>query len=110
MTGRAASPAGQASVELLAFLPLVLLVALAVFSFAAAHAAHEEAGAAAEAGALALLQGRDAREAARAALPDPSRAEIDVAGTAVHVRVRPRLPIRALADRLTGDERAHAGP
>ncbi len=101
---------GQASVELVAFLPLVLLLALAVFAFAAAQAAREEAGAGAEAAALALLQGRDAHEAARAALPPASRARarIDVAGTSVRVHLRPRLPL--LADRLAADEEAHAAP
>jgi hypothetical protein len=108
----ARSEAGQASVELVAFLPLVLLIALAGFALAAAQAADEEAGSAAEAGALALLQGRDAREAARAALPAGSRprARIEIDGASVHVHVRPRLPIRSLADRLAGDEHAHAGP
>jgi hypothetical protein len=110
MTARA--DAGQASVELVAFLPLVLLIALTVFSFAAAQAADDEAGAAAEAGALAILQGRDPREAARNALPASSRgrAEIQIDGPSIHVRVRPSLPLRVLADRLTGDEHAHAGP
>jgi Flp pilus assembly protein TadG len=102
--------AGQASVELVAFLPLLLLVALAVFSFAAAQAAREEAGAAAEAAALALLQGRDARAAAQAALPPSSRARarIDISGASVRVHLRPRLPL--LADRLTANEEAHAEP
>ncbi|WP_051325079.1 pilus assembly protein TadG-related protein [Candidatus Solirubrobacter pratensis] len=103
---------GQASIELIAFLPLVLLIALAVFSFAAAQAAHEEAGAAAEAGALAILQGREPRQAARDALPEGTRerARIEVDGPSVHVHVRPNLPIAALADTLAADEHAHAGP
>jgi Flp pilus assembly protein TadG len=107
---RRCSQSGQASVELVAFLPLLLLIALAVFSFAAAQAAREEAGAAAEAAALALLQGRDAREAARAALPKASRerARISITGESVRVRLRPRLPL--LADRLAANEEAHAGP
>ncbi len=102
--------AGQASVELVAFLPFVLLLALAIFSFAAAQAAREEAGAAAEAAALALLQGRDAREAANAALPSASRprARIDIAGDAVRIHIRPRLPL--LADLLAADAESHAGP
>jgi hypothetical protein len=108
MTAR--SQTGQASIELVAFLPLVLLIALAVYSFAAAHVADEEAGAAAEAAALAVLQGNDPRDAALAALAPGSRgrAEIDVTGASVRVRLRPRLPIRALADRLTADVHAHA--
>jgi hypothetical protein len=101
--------AGQASVELVAFLPLVLLIALAVFSFVAAQAAREEAGAAAEAGALALLQGRDAHEAAQAALSPASRARarITVSGTSVRVHLRAHLPL--LANRLAATEEANAG-
>jgi hypothetical protein len=106
--------AGQASVELVAFLPLVLAVALAVLSAIAAHAAGEEAGQAAEAGALALLQGRDPRAAARAALPAATRprARISITGSQVHVHVRPALPlpIPGLPDRLAADEHADAGP
>ena len=103
---------GQASIELVAFLPLALLIALAVFSFLAAHSASEEAGAAAEAGALALLQGRDADTAARDALSSGTRdrAHIDVGTTTVHVTVRPRLPIPVLANQLTADEKASTGP
>lgn len=104
---------GQASVELVALLPLALVVALAIFSVVAAQAADEQAGAAAEAGALALLQGDDPRAAATAALPRDARrhATVVLAGRAVHVHVRPRLPlpIPGLAERLAGDARADAG-
>jgi hypothetical protein len=106
---------GQASIEVVGFLPLVLVIALAALSLIAAHAAGEQAGEAAEAGALVLLQGGgDAREAATEALPEPTRhrASIAVAGGRVHVRVLPRipLPIPGLAERLAGDARADAGP
>ena len=105
--------AGQASVELVAFLPLALVVALAIFSVVAAQAAGEQAGEAAEAGALALLQGGDPRAAATAALPKASRrrATVGLAGLEVHVHVRPRLPlpIPGLAERLAGDAHADAG-
>jgi hypothetical protein len=102
---------GQASIELVAFLPLVLVIALAVFSFLAAHAADEQAGAAAEAGALALLEGRDAETAVHDALPEGvrDRAHVDVDTTSVHVTVRPKLPIALLADHLTADERSTTG-
>jgi hypothetical protein len=110
----ARADSGQASVEVVAFIPLVLAVALALLSVGASHTAAEEAGQAAEAGALALLQGRDARAAANASLPAAARrrAEIAVRGTRVHVRVRPRLPlpIPGLADRLAADDHADAGP
>jgi pilus assembly protein CpaE len=59
---------GQASVELVALLPLAALVALAIGQLLAAGSARELAGNAAEAGAAALLQGTDPTAAARAAL------------------------------------------
>src|SRR5215212_5503279 len=79
---------GQATVEFVASLPLVLLAALAGAAVIAAHAAGEQAGQAAEAGAVAVLQGRDARAAARRALPAGARAHaaIDVRGRRVTVR------------------------
>ena len=106
---------GQASVEVVAFLPLVLLIALAAFTTVAAFAAEEQAGEAAEAAALALLQGGiDPRTAAKDALPKPARerSTITVVGSRVHVRVRPRivLPVPGLADRLAGEARSDAGP
>ncbi|RKQ91113.1 hypothetical protein C8N24_0930 [Solirubrobacter pauli] len=110
---RLASARGQATIELLGLLPLVVLIGLVGFSFVAASTAHEQAGEAAEAGALALLQGgSDARTAARDALPEHlrTRATITVTGRRVHVRVRPRLPIAALSDRLAGEAHADAGP
>jgi len=105
---------GQASIEVLGFLPLVGLIVLVAFTFVASHTAGEQAGEAAEAGALVLLQGGgDPREAARDALPKPvrRRATITVDGPRVRVRVRPRLvlPIPGLADRLAGEARADAG-
>ena len=105
---------GQASVELVAFLPLVLVVAFAIFCVVAAHAADEQAGEAAEAAALALLQGGDPRDAALAALPRTThrRSRITISGGQVTVHVRPRLPlpIPGLPERLAADARADAGP
>jgi hypothetical protein len=107
-----ASAAGQASVELVAFLPLVLAAALAGAVLLAGHAATEQAGQAAQAGAMALLQDRDPREAARRALPSGtrSRATIAVEGRRVTVTVRPSVPLSALAAALTAKETADAGP
>ena len=104
---------GQATVELLGLLPLLVLIALVGFTFVASYTAHEQAGEAAEAGALALLQGGiDARTAAREALPEPVRARstITVNDRRVHVRVRPRTPLPGLSNRLAGEARADAGP
>ncbi|HEX7291433.1 MAG TPA: hypothetical protein VF250_09935 [Conexibacter sp.] len=106
--------AGQAAVELVALLPLVVAVALAVLQALAAGLAVELAGHAAQTGAVALAQGRDGEAAARAALPGwaRSRLHVEVDGPRVRVRVTPpsllpgagaRLAATATAD--TGDGR-----
>jgi hypothetical protein len=93
---------GQASVELLAVLPLLLAVALAAAQLLAVGYSSVLAGNAAEAGALALAGGADVRAAARAALPGWSRAraKVSVSGGEVHVTMRPPALIRALAREL----------
>jgi hypothetical protein len=106
---------GQASVEVIGLLPLVALIALIAFTVIASHTAGEQAGEAAEAGALVLLQGgADPRAAAADALPETARkrATITITGRRVHVRVRPLLPlpIPGLPDRLAGEAHADAGP
>jgi hypothetical protein len=103
---------GQATVELVAFLPLLLAAGVAGAAFLAAHAAGEHAGSAAEAGAVALLQGGDPRAAARKALPASVRDEatIAVAGRRITVRVRPDLPVEPVARRLEAEATADAGP
>ena len=66
---RARRQRGQATVELVAMLPLLFVVAFAAAQLLMAGAAAEYAGHAAEAGAVALLEGRDAAAAARSAVP-----------------------------------------
>jgi hypothetical protein len=107
-----AASAGQASVELVALLPLAALIALAIGQLLAAGAARELAGNAAEAGAAAILQGADPTAAARDALPGWSRerAEVHVDGRRVEVRVRPRAVVPALAETLVATAAADAGP
>lgn len=102
---------GQASVELVALLPLLLAAGFGVFSLLGAGAAAEAAGASAEAGAIALVQGRDAEAAARAALGGwpGADARIRVEGRRVTVRVTPRSPLPALDDRLAATVSAEAG-
>ena len=104
------SERGQATVELAALLPLLAVIALAAYAMLAGLSAGEQAGVAAEAGAIALLQDREAAGAARAALPaDVRRAAIvRIADRRVTVAVRPRVPLvaRMLRARVT----AHAGP
>lgn len=106
------SSSGQATIELVALLPLVLAVGLVAAALVAGHSAGEQAGMAAQAGAMALLQGGDPREAARRALPAPARgrARIEVDGRRVTVRVRPRLPLAAVAGAMTAQVTADAGP
>ena len=106
---------GQASIEVLGLLPLVGLIALLALTMIASHTAGEQAGEAAEAGALVLLQGGgDPRSAAEDALSEATRKRttITVSGRRVHVRVRPQLalPIPGLGDRLAGEAHADAGP
>jgi len=62
------SASGQASVELVALLPLAALIALAIGQLLAAGSARELAGNAAEAGAAALLQGTDPTAADKATI------------------------------------------
>ena len=93
---------GQASVELLGALPLLLVLALTTLQLLAVGYASVLAGTAAEAGALALAAGGDARAGAHEALPGWSRARagVEVDGGRVAVRLRPPALIEALAERL----------
>lgn len=109
---RLADETGQASVELAVLAPLLVLVALAAAHLLAAGAAAVLADHAAEAGAIALLQGTDPAAAARAAVPGWSRGRIavQVKGRRVRVRLRPRAAIPALGGLLEAGGRADAGP
>ena len=93
---------GQASVELLGALPVVLLLGLACFQLLAVGYAKVHAGAAAEAGALALVAGGDPAAAARESLPGWSRAQARVVeeGGLVRVTLRPPSPLARLAREL----------
>jgi hypothetical protein len=93
---------GQAVVELLATLPLVLVIALVIAQVMAVGYASVLAGNAAEAGALAVAGGGDPRAAAREALPGWSRARgrVSVRGGEVMVHLRPPTLLRALSGRL----------
>jgi hypothetical protein len=99
---------GQATVELVAGLPLLLLAALLALQLLAAGFALTLADGAAEAGAMALASGRDAAPAARRALPGWARedAAVEVAGGRVTVRVRPPAPLGFVAERLSLDSTA----
>jgi hypothetical protein len=93
---------GQAVIELLAALPVVLAVAAAAAQLLAVGYSSVLAGNAAEAAALAVAGGGDPRAAAREALPGWSRAHVRVSvrGGEVHVNLRPPMLLRPLADEL----------
>jgi hypothetical protein len=103
---------GQATVELVGLLPLLVAIVFAATQLLAAGVASELAGHAAQAGAMALLQGgATPREAARDALPGwaRDRAEIDVRGRRVFVTLRPPSPLGPVAEALTAHASADAG-
>ena len=99
---RAAGERGQASLELVGLLPLLVAVALAAAQLLAVGYSSVLAGNAAEAGALALAGGGDPRAGARDALPGWSRghARVSVSGGEVRVELRPPSLLRALAGNL----------
>ena len=103
---------GQASVELVALLPLLVAVALAVGHVLAAGAAHELAGHAAEAAAIALLRGDDAEDAARSSVPAWARRRLDVRvrDRSVRVRVAPLAVVPWVAGVLRQTATADLGP
>jgi hypothetical protein len=107
-----ADSSGQATIELVAALPVVVLAALVALQLLAAGYALTLADGAAEAGALALAGGGSAREAARAALPGWAEDDVEVAveGGRVTVRLRPPSPFRAVAERLVVSSDASARP
>jgi len=102
---------GQASVELVAMIPVAVVAVLAALQLLAAGATRELAGHAAGAGAVALLQRADARDAARDAVPGWSRDRmaITVRGPRVTVRMRPPTLVPGLANLLESTVRADAG-
>jgi hypothetical protein len=94
--------AGQASVELIAGLPALLLAGVVALQLLAVGYSLTLADGAAEAGALAVAVGRDAEPAVEEALPGwaESRIDVDVRGGEVRVRLRPPSPLADVADRL----------
>lgn len=103
---------GQATVELVAALPALLLAALVALQLLAAGYAMTLADGAAEAGALALASGDSAAAAAREALPGWAADDVSVSveGGEVSVQLRPPSPFREVANRLTVSSSAAARP
>jgi len=103
---------GQATVELVAALPALLLAGLVALQLLATGYSMTLADGAAEAGALALASGGSAAEAAREALPGWAEDDVsvEVDGGTVSVRLRPPSPIPALSERLAVSSSAAARP
>jgi hypothetical protein len=109
---RRAGERGQATVEAVAAIPLLLLAGVVALQLMATGYLLTLADGAAEAGALALASGRPAREVATATLPGwvEERAEVAVRGGEVNVRLRPPSLVPGLADALTVTSVAFARP
>ena len=105
---RARADGGQASVELVAGAALTFLVALLIFQVLAAGYAAVMADHAAEAGALALANGRPAGDAARSSVPawPDGATRVRIEGDAVEVTLVPPSPLPFLRGRLAATGRA----
>jgi hypothetical protein len=103
---------GQAAIELVAALPMLLLAGLVALQLLAVGYALTLADGAAEAGALALASGGSAAQAARAALPGWAEDDIAVTvhGGGVTVRLSSPSPLPPLADLLAVTSSAGARP
>jgi Flp pilus assembly protein TadG len=101
---------GQATVELVAAVPALLLAALLSLQLLAAGYSLTLADGAAEAGALALAEGGSVTEAARDALPGWAADDVSVSveGEEVSVRLRPPSPFGTIADHLAVTSKASA--
>jgi hypothetical protein len=102
---------GQASVELIGVLPLLVVVAMGLGQALAFGSARESAKSAAHAGALAIAQNRDPNEAVRSAVPDLARARLvsQIDGRRVRVLVRPKAVVPGLAGLFQARASADAG-
>ena len=106
------SDCGQASVEAVCGIGVLVLAALLCFQLLAAGYTMTVVDGAAEAGAVALVRGRPVGPAVRGALPGWARSRVSVtrAGESVTVRVRPPSPLATVADHLSVTSTAVARP
>jgi hypothetical protein len=100
--GRFAAQSGQASIELVAGLPALLLAGFVALQLLATGYSVTLADGAAEAGALALASRKPVAGAARAALPGwaRDRVRIEARGGQVTVRLLPPSPLHSVAKGL----------
>lgn len=99
---------GQATIELLGAMPILLILGLVLLQVLAVGYAAVLAGTAAEAGALAYAAGGDAERGAKESLPGWSRARARVSrhrGTVI-VRLEPPSLLRVVARELSVDAAA----
>lgn len=103
---------GQSTLETVTVLPLMIAVALAVGHVLAAGLARELAGHAAQAGAIAVIRGGDAKASVVASLPEwaEDRVAVRVVDRRVRVRLEPPSVIPGAADLLASTATADAGP
>ena len=96
------SDQGQASLELLATVPAMVLAAMIALQLAITGYSLHLADGAAEAGALALAAGRDPQAAVAAALPEWASERVDLTseGGRIEVSVRPPAPLSAISKAL----------
>ena len=106
------SERGQATIELLAAIPLLLLAGSIALQLLLAGYALTLADGAAEAGALALAAGRPAKTAAEESLPGwaDSESEVSVSGGEVTVRLMPPSLFSGVGDRLAATSTSFARP
>ena len=87
---RGSCEAGQASIEIVALAPIVLLVAFTIALILAAFGARDAAQQAAVAGAIAQTQGRDGLAAARDSAPGWARVTVTLKDGRIVARATPR--------------------
>jgi hypothetical protein len=106
------SERGQATVEILAAIPLLLLAGAVAMQLLLTGYALILADGAAEAGALALAAGRPAKSAAKGSLPSwaGNKAEIEVRGGEVTVRLAPPSLLATVGDHLVVTSGSFARP
>lgn len=103
---------GQSQVELVAAVPFMLLAILLVLQLLGMLHAQSSVDGAAQAGAIAVVGGRDPERAVLEALADwpRRRVDVDVEGGRVRVEARPAVLLPGLSGLLSVSSSAYARP